>query len=289
MMSALIPAWSHAEQLARAAEAGGDLVGDQQQPVAVADLPKGPQVGRVVEPHPAGALDDRLQDHRPHRRVARQPIDLLQVGLVDRRRVARRRHRREDLLGDRAGEDVVHPVDRVADRHAAERVAVVAAPDRQQPPLPGRLDGHLDRHLDRDAARVGQEDLLVAGHRGQPLGQQDRRLVGEPAEHHVGHPAELVGDRGVDLRHPVAVDGRPPRRHAVEDLTPVGQRQVDPVGALHHVGGHGGRDSGVGMPDVSAVELGQVGHCSAAHSSRRARATSLPIMPSSIRRSSRNL
>ena len=38
----------------------------------------------------------------------------------------------EDVLGEHAREHAVHPADRVAHGHRAERVAVVAAADRQQ-------------------------------------------------------------------------------------------------------------------------------------------------------------
>ena len=50
------------EQLTGSAESGGDLVEDQQHVVASADLPQIGQVARVVEAHPAGALDHRLDD-----------------------------------------------------------------------------------------------------------------------------------------------------------------------------------------------------------------------------------
>ena len=52
------------EERAAAAEPGGDLVEDQQHAVPVARLAQRPQVSRVVEAHPAGPLDDRLDDHR---------------------------------------------------------------------------------------------------------------------------------------------------------------------------------------------------------------------------------
>ena len=60
-------------------------------------------------------------------------------------------------------------------------------------------------------------------------GQVDRGRVREPAEHHVAHGAELVADRGVEDGMAVAVHGRPPRRHAVDELTPVGEAQATPL------------------------------------------------------------
>ena len=63
MMSGLTPGVVGGEQLAGAAEAGGDLVEDQQHVVAVADVAQVGQVPRVVEPHAARALHHGLDDH----------------------------------------------------------------------------------------------------------------------------------------------------------------------------------------------------------------------------------
>lgn len=52
------------EQLTGAPETGGDLIEDQQHTVAVAGLAQIRQVARVVEAHPTGALDHRLDDYR---------------------------------------------------------------------------------------------------------------------------------------------------------------------------------------------------------------------------------
>jgi hypothetical protein len=112
----------------------------------------------------------------------------------------------EDVLGQRSAEHAVHSADRVAQRHRAERVAVIAAPDRQKPRAlrpPERalvLQAHLDRHLDRHRSGVGEE------HRSSPSGaissrrsaRRTRRLVREPAEHHVRHPLELLAHRLVE-------------------------------------------------------------------------------------------
>ena len=140
----------------------------------------------------------------------------------------------EDLLGEHLGEHRVHPADGVAHAHAPERVAVVAAAHGQQPGALGPADAalvledHLDRHLDRDRAGVGEEDVVepVGGDLDEPLGQPDRRRVGEPAEHHVRELAGLRGQRRVEHRVPVAVDRRPPRRHPVDDPRAVGRARA---------------------------------------------------------------
>ena len=66
-----------------------------------------------------------------------------------------------------------------------------------QPARPPVLQAHLDRDLDADRARVAQEHVLepVRGERRQPVGQGHGRLVRQPAEHHVAHPAQLVAWR----------------------------------------------------------------------------------------------
>ena len=63
----------------------------------------------------------------------------------------------------------------------------------------------------------------VGGEVDQPLREPDRGGVGEPAEHHVRHVAELAAYGLVQLGHGVAVDGRPPRRHAVDELGAVSE------------------------------------------------------------------
>ena len=52
------------EEGARAPEAGGDLIEDQQQTVLVAELAHQRDALGCVESHPSGALHDRLHDHR---------------------------------------------------------------------------------------------------------------------------------------------------------------------------------------------------------------------------------
>ena len=103
----------------------------------------------------------------------------------------------EDLLRQHLAEHRVHPAHRVADAHAAERVAVVAAAHGQHPGPLGVpeaalvLQHHLQRDLDAHRAGVGEEDVLEPVRRevDQPLGEPDRGGVGEAAEHHVRHAA----------------------------------------------------------------------------------------------------
>ena len=259
------------EQRAGAAEAGGDLVEDQHQPVLVGDLAEHDQAAVVVDPHPARALEPRLDD---------DPGELVGVGLGDPAYalgpgldVAARRRRTlgEDLRGEHLGEHRVHPADRVAGAHAPERVAVIAAAHGQQPgPLRSPaaalgLQRHLDRDLDADGPGVGEEDVLegVRGDLDEPLGEVDRGRVGQAAEHHVRHPSGLLGECGVQLGHPIAVDRRPPRRHRVDDLEAlavvVGEVETYALGAGDEAHRRRVGHRGVGVPEVLAVEGEQIG------------------------------
>ena len=223
--------------------------------------------------HPARALHDRLGHDRGQLAVValEQRLDAGAPGRVDGRVEPARRAVGEDVARQDVGEEVVHPAHRVAERHGAERVAVVRAAEREQPRLLGTpgappvLQHHLQGDLDRDGARVREEHVLQRRGRDgdQAGGQRDGRLVGEAAEHDVGHPVELGPQRGVERGVAVAVDRAPPRGHAVDELAPVGQAQA-------HARGRGDGERRlrrghrpVGVPDVLAVgrqELVDVGH-----------------------------
>jgi hypothetical protein len=118
----------------------------------------------------------------------------------------------------------------VARRHRPGRVAVIAAFEgeeflaRAHAPVQPELHRHLHGDLDRDRAGLGKEDMVeIARHaRGEPAREREPLLVGEPAEHHMGHERELAFDRGADMGVVIAVAGRPPRCDAVDELASVG-------------------------------------------------------------------
>ena len=92
----------------------------------------------------------------------------------------------------------------------------------------------------------------------EPLGEPDRGLVGEAAEHHVCHPARLVGQSSVQLGDGVPVDRGPPRGHRVDQLGPVREPEPDP-GRADDLPDRGRvRHRRVGVPDVRAV-IGEQG------------------------------
>ena len=215
------------------AEAGGDLVEDQHQAVLVGDLAHHAQ---------AAAGRRRTCRRRPAARGSTMIPASSSACSASSARIAARHHRRvgpdvaagrgrlvgEHLLGQHAAEHRVHPADRVADAHAAERVAVVAAAHGQHPGALGTpgaalvLQHHLERHLDADTEPESARKTCSS-----PVGRQRR-----PAARPAGSPARGSGRRTSRApsspscsawrprRAPggVAVDRGPPRRHRVDDL-----------------------------------------------------------------------
>ena len=173
------------------------------------------------------------------------------------------RLRQEILHRQAARKQAVHAFFRVAYRHGMPGVAVITRADGGETAafaLPYGvlvLQRHLHRHFHRHRAAVGIKHL-VEGRRQQfqqQLREPHRRLVGEPAEHHMAHLRQLCGGRGVEARVVVAVQRRPPRRSAVHQPFAVGQLDAAtfrPCHDVHRLGvGHGG----VGVPNVAAVDL----------------------------------
>ena len=160
----------------------------------------------------------------------------------------------------------MHAAVRVADAHRGEGVAVIAAAPSHQPPFSGPsaaapvLQRHLHRDLDRHRSRVAEEHRLQPGWRqvDQQLGQPRRGLVGQAAEHDVVHRRQLRGQRRVQDRVTVAVDGRPPGAHRVEHLdglTVVDERQPGAAGADSDRRRHRfGADRAVRMPQMRRVD-----------------------------------
>ena len=94
------------------------------------------------------------------------------------------------------------------------------------------LQRHFHRHFDGDGAGIGEEHAFEAfrGHRHQLAAQGDRGRVGNPTEHDVRHLVNLRFHRRVQARVIVAMNGRPPGRHAVNQLPAVGEGQLTAVG-----------------------------------------------------------
>jgi hypothetical protein len=109
--------------------------------VAVAQVAHPAQVALGVHQHPRGALHERLHDHRGDLAlvVRQQPVHAGGVAGLGLQRVEQQRP-----VG---GVEQVDP----ADRHGADRVAVVGHPQRDElRPLLAALAPVLERHLERD-------------------------------------------------------------------------------------------------------------------------------------------
>ena len=252
------------EQLPCAAKARGDLVKNQKHVVLIAKGPESFQVGRRVKPHASGPLHDGFKDHRRDLiRVVRQL--LLDIGEVlvfaDFVETAARSLGKE-MIGEYSPEEVVHAVDGVADRHGGEGIPVVTAPDGQESlsiwatlgqPV---LERDLDRDFHRDRARVREEDPFKADRceAHKLLAELYCGLMGEPAKHDVRKGFELVSKRLFNPGVPVPVDRRPPRRHAIDQLLPVGEGESDALCRLNAKYRRSDRWR-VGVPDGASIPL----------------------------------
>jgi hypothetical protein len=195
------------EPFARAAEPRHDLVGDEENPVAVAEgaHPLEVAVGRDQDAVGAG---DRLEDERRDGCWALELDGLLQVG-QRRLRVVERAERavvRVEHVDHADQARLVRPSARVAgqaDRPAGG--AVVGAVARQDLLPPGHRPGDPDGVVVCRGAAQGEEDLAdVTGEDlGQLLAQASAGLGGhERAD--VGEPLRLTLDRLDDAAVAVA-------------------------------------------------------------------------------------
>ncbi|MNM38091.1 hypothetical protein D3C81_488390 [compost metagenome] len=256
------------KQLAGAAKASGDLVGDEQQAELVAQGAHPLQVAGMIETHAACPLHDGFEHDGGYLFVAigNQLRQLYDAALVPLGVEATAGRFDKMVLGQEALVELVHAAIRIADAHGAEGVTVIAAPQGDElgagrsPGVPVLL-GHLECHLHRHRPRICQKDPIQPG-RGdlhQLATQRHRRGMGQPAKHHVGHLAELGSRRCVQFRHLITVDAGPPGAHAIHQFTAVAEGEGHPLGAGHFIAGQGMVEGGVGVPDVVQVEF-LIGH-----------------------------
>ena len=258
------------ELRAGAAEAGGDLVGDQRHAALGAGGRGMREEGRLVDVEAAGALQHRLEDHAGQFRAVRVEVGVEAVAggaQFGRAAADRRRPRREMLLRQQGAEARMQGVVRIADRHRGEGVAVVAAAQRQEAAALGaavglgELQRDLQRHLDRHRAGIAEEHPSEppARERRQPRRQPRRRLVGQAAEHDVRQRVGLGVQRGDQFRRPVAVHRAPPGGHAVDQAAAVGQPQAGALAADHRHRGRVLARPRVGVPQVPRIQRGPRG------------------------------
>ena len=227
------------EQRAGAPEAGRDLVEHEQQAVLVAQpraaARRTPASGSACRPRPARPA--RRSPPPARRRAARRARCTCAAQRSSRPRVeAVGRALGEHVLRQHAGEQAVHPADRVAHGHRAERVAVVAAPHGQQPrALAGARRARWNcRHIliatsTDDRAGVGEEHRAPAPRARARRRRSARRTAGScvsPPNITCAIRSSCSRTARVERRVAVAVDRAPPRGHPVDQLAPVGELQA---------------------------------------------------------------
>ena len=143
------------------------------------------------------------------------------------------------MVGEQPAIQAVHAFIRIAHRHGAERIAVIAAGESEKPrarPHPlvqPVLRSHFHRHFHRHRTAIGKKHMVqIAGqHRRQPRGEPFRRRVGKAAEHHMRHRGKLLRHRRADMRMVVAVTRRPPGGDAIDQRAAIIEENPAPLGA----------------------------------------------------------
>jgi hypothetical protein len=93
------------KEAAATAKTGGNLVGDEQHPLLVAQLAHPPQIIGGIEAHATGALDDGLQDDRRQLLAVppQQGLELRDIGVLAGLAETARRGGGEQSGGARGG------------------------------------------------------------------------------------------------------------------------------------------------------------------------------------------
>ena len=121
------------EESSGAPEAGGDLVGDEQDAMRIAELSQSPQVALGVDEHPGCALDQRLDHHRGQ--LMRLWAATASWLTADPSGSPGRRGR-ADHLEEELAKDVVKEID-AAGGNGADGVAVIGLAESQELPALG--------------------------------------------------------------------------------------------------------------------------------------------------------
>jgi hypothetical protein len=249
-MSGVTPKASEPVHAPRAAEAGDDLVEDQQDVVGGADLAQSLQVADRRNHH-AGRAGERLDDHGRDVGgiVQRDQVQQLvgQLGAL-----CRHAAREGVLLELRVGQvvglhrlaEVLAVAHHAADRDAAEVHAVVTLLATDQACLARLSLGapvgarHLQRGVGRFRAGAGEEHAVQPlGHEADDaVGQLERQRVAELERGRIVELCRLAAHRLGNLGAAVAQAAAPQARETVEDLAPVGVTVVAALGTGHEPG-----------------------------------------------------
>jgi hypothetical protein len=246
--------------------------------VAPAQLAHRPQVARRVHDHPGRALHERLHDDRG------DPVAVL---FEDARHVGRVAGLGHVRVEQQRAKERVEEVD-AADRHRAQRVAVVAHAQADElvalrlAAVLEVLEGHLQRDLGRRRAVVGEEDAVQPRRRDpdQPLRQLDRAGVAEAEHRRVRDAVELRLHGCVDRRMAMPEHVAPQRRDAVDVGVAVGVEEQRALATLddRRVLGLPAAHLREGVPDVGSIGGAQAlgahgGHATPARGRRPIRPT----------------
>ena len=248
------------EELARAAEAGLDLVDDQQHAVPVAEFS---ELAHEVQRrrNEATLTKDRLDDDR--RDTLRRDLRLEEVLKVGHRRLGGPSPIRvwEWRLVDlcRVGSEVLLVrLDAAGEAEGEERAAVKAAAEADHRRPPGRRAGDLDRVLDRLGAGAEEDGLLRAVDRrdlAKALGESQVGLVVHDLERGVGRAVELLPHRLHDARVGVSHVHHSDSAREVDVALAADVPDLRSLGAVH------GHRMGAGDTpgDVLGAKVGQLG------------------------------
>ncbi len=152
------------EQRTGAAKAGCDLIGDQQNAVAITGFTYTLQIARMVKTHSPGTLNDGFQNHRGQLppMLLDQPDKILCITRIPLVIKTALRRRGEMVFRQVAAPQAVHGIIRIAYRHRGKGIAVITAFERQKlltrlaSPKPV-LQRHFHRDFNGDRAGIGQK------------------------------------------------------------------------------------------------------------------------------------
>ena len=276
MRSGTTPFVVAGEPVAGAAEAGLDLVGDEQDPVGRAPLGDGREEAGCRDDEPALALDRLDQDAAGvvHADLALDLLDgpggRLGAGHALGVAVGVRHGDPVDLGGERPEPVAVrHVLGR--QRHGQVGAAVVGVVEGDDPVAPGDVAGDLDGVLDGLGAGVEQRGTLLVVTRGpgvELLAHGHVLLVRADHEAGVGESGDLLLD-GVDHgRRGVAHADHGDARPEVDQGVAVDVDEDGPLGALDveredraDPGGHGRRAAGVERLRLGTGQIGDDSTC----------------------------
>ena len=228
------------EPVAATAEPGQHLIGDQQG----ARLPHQRlhllEEGATHHRHPAGTLEQRLQDHRCGRLLQRglqhgqgRLFPGVHIGVIPPGGGPWTTGNGEQLVVEGFTEQVAF-----AHGHGTEGVAVISAVEGHDlvprfatvhPPL----TSDLQRHLHSGGTVVGEKQPIKSRELAQPLPQTFRRLMGEVSKNHLFEAGGLIGNGLGHHRVTMAMQRHPPAADGIDQGTALLPQQQGSIPGNH--------------------------------------------------------